>query len=197
MAQWLLSSDKLNKEMRKDMEDIAEGVSRSQEIISNLLDFSRADSQLNIYDLNKEVRKTLPFLKSMKCFSDLHLVLSEESVFVKVQAGLLRQVVFNLIKNACQAVAELNSSIQQVTVQVYKEENQAILCVEDSGKGILPEDYENVFKPFFTTKSKSEGTGLGLNMSKSIVESFNGSLKAGRSSALGGACFYHVFAFFC
>ena len=188
MAQWLLQSDQLNKETKKDMKDIIEGVSRSQEIISQLLDFSRADSQLNLYDLNKVVRKTLPFIKSMIYFSDFHIELYKKPLFVNIQPGLLKQVVFNLLKNACQAVAELNQATQKVKISTKLENNKALLYVEDNGRGVNPNDYENVFKPFFTTKSPHKGTGLGLNMSRQIVESFKGHLKAGRSS-LGGACF--------
>ena len=188
MAQLLLSSNKLDKEVKRDMQDIAEAVSRSQNIISNLLDFSRAESPLYMCDLNQVVQKTLPFLKSVICFSDFHVDFYKTSVFVKVQEGLLQQVIFNLVKNACQAVSELENSVRQVKVRVYKKENQALLCVEDNGKGVNSADYENVFKPFFTTKSKNEGTGIGLNMSQSIVKRFAGDLIAGRSS-LGGACF--------
>ena len=188
MTQLILNSNNVNKETKRDMEDIAEGVSRSQEIISNLLDFSRADSQLNVYNLNEVVQKTLPFVKSMICFSHFQVVLCEKPVFVKIQAGLLKQVIFNLLKNACQAVSELRSSVQQVKICIDTKDNKAILYIEDSGKGIKPDDYENVFKPFFTTKSPNKGTGLGLNMSRSIVESFKGNLKVGRSP-LGGACF--------
>lgn len=189
MVQLLLDSGKLNKEMRKDMEDIAEAVFHSQEIISNLLDFSRANSQLNVCNLNDIVQKTVPFLKSMIRFSDFDLKLFERPVFVKIQACLLQQVVFNLVKNACQAVSDLTDSTRrQVKVCVCQENDQAILYVEDSGKGIRTADYENVFKPFFTTKSKTQGTGLGLSMSRSIVDSFQGSLTV-RRSPLGGACF--------
>ncbi|MDE0118923.1 MAG: ATP-binding protein [Bdellovibrionales bacterium] len=188
MAQWILQSSLLNKETKKDMQDIVEGVSRSQEIISQLLDFSRTDSQLNIYDLNEVVRKTLPFVKSMICFSDFHVELYKKPLFVNIQPGLLKQVIFNLLKNACQAVAELNRPPQQIKINTKVEDSQGILHVEDNGKGIRTSDYENVFKPFFTTKNPNKGTGLGLNMSRHIVESFKGNLKAGRSS-LGGARF--------
>ena len=188
MAQLLLHSYKSDPEVRKDIEDIVTGVSRSQEIISNLLDFSREDNKLYVCDLNKVVQKTLPFLKSLISFPDFLLELYEKPVFVKVQAGLLQQVIFNIIKNACQAVSELPCSSQKVKVRVCQDGCHAVLHIEDSGKGISVNDYENVFKPFFTTKGKSEGTGLGLSMSRSIVESFKGRLKVGNSS-LGGACF--------
>ncbi len=188
MAQLLLSSNKLNKEGQKDMEDIAEGISRSQEIISNLLDFSRASSQLSVCDLNKVVKKTVPFLKSLIDFSNLHIEFYSLPVLVKTQSCLLRQVIFNLMKNSCQAVTGLESSSRVVKVRVCIEKGRAFLYVEDSGSGIPPDDYGKVFEPFWTTKSTSQGTGLGLSMSKDIVESFKGSLTVSRS-VLGGACF--------
>ena len=188
MAQLLLDSDKLDRNTRKDIKDIAKAVFRSQEIISNLLDFSRANSQLDLCDLNVVVKKTIPFLKSMICFSDFQLIYCKKPVFVSIQACLIQQVVFNLVKNACQAVSGLTDSVRKITVRIGKEKDKAVLCVEDSGPGIGSADYENVFKLFFTTKSKITGTGLGLNISRSIVESFGGTLTVGRSS-LGGACF--------
>ena len=189
MSQLILKSEGLNPEVKKDMQDITEAVSRSQEIISNLLDFSRADSKLEVYNLNEVVQKTVPFLKSLISFSNFQLELSEKPVFIKAQACLLQQVVFNLVKNACQAVGELkNSDHRQVKIQVFQKKHQALLQVEDSGQGVPTKDYENIFKPFFTTKSVREGTGLGLNMSRDIIESFKGNLTVGRSP-LGGASF--------
>ncbi len=189
MAQLLLNSGRLKKETQKDIQTIAAAVSRSQEIISNLLDFSRANSQLDVCNLNEIVQKTVPLLKSVIRLSEFQLELFEKPVLVKTQSCLLQQVIFNLVKNACQAVSDLTDSVrQQVKVCVYRKGDQAILCVEDSGRGIKAADYENVFKPFFTTKSRTQGTGLGLSMSRNIVESFKGSLKVGRSP-LGGACF--------
>ena len=188
MAQLILKSESLDEETKKDMKDITAAVLRSQDIISNLLDFSRAESPLYICDLNQSLKKTLPFLKSIIRVCDFQVDFCKNPVLVRVQEGLLQQVIFNLVKNACQAVAELKSSHRQVTVRVYKKQNRAFLCVDDNGRGIHSADSENVFKPFFTTKSKKEGTGIGLNISQSIVKSFFGEISAGRSY-LGGACF--------
>ena len=190
MSQLLLESGKLNPEMQADIQDIAKSVSRSQEIITNLLEFSRTNPKLSICDLNEMVQKTLPFLKSIITSSEFNLDLAPQLVSVRVQPGLLQQVIFNLIKNACQAVSGQEVA-HQVKVSVYKKDKEgegAFLCVEDSGRGVHPRDYENIFKAFFTTKSRTKGTGLGLNISRSIVHSFKGNLKISRS-ALGGACF--------
>ena len=188
MAQLLLNSGDLNKEEQKDIKDIAEGILRSQEIIASLLSFSRMDSHLTVCDLNTVVKKTIPFLKSLICWTDLQLELYPSPLLVQTQVCLLQQVVFNLIKNACQAVEDLDRSSRQICVRVHKKNNQALLYVEDSGQGISTSDYKNLFKPFWTTKREQGGTGLGLNISYDIVQSFKGNLTAGPSS-LGGACF--------
>ena len=188
MAQLILRDSRLSVNTKKDMEDVVAGVLRSQEIISNLLDFSRAEGELCVCDLNSELKNTLPFVKSLMGAEGFCTEFYKEPVLIKTQAGLLKQVIFNLVKNACQAVEELDKPARKVKVCVRAKQERAFLHVEDSGQGIKPEDYKNVFKPFFTTKSKTGGTGLGLNMSKNIVESFHGTLAVSRSP-LGGACF--------
>ena len=186
MAQLMLSKGNLSAEEQKDMQDIAEGVSRAQAIIANLLSFARMDSQLTVCDMNAVVKKTLPFLKSLICWVDLRMDFSPDPLLVKIQLCLGQQVVFNLLKNACQAVENLERPLRQIHVRVCQQGKQVLLSVEDSGVGISTDDYKNIFKPFWTTKK--EGTGLGLNLSHDIVQSFGGRLTAGPSS-LGGACF--------
>ncbi len=188
MAQLILKSHDLSAEMRQDMQDIVESVSRSQDIIANLLSFSRMDRPLVLCDLNEVVQKTMPFLKSLVGSSDIQLQLNKTPLRVKVQSSLLQQVVFNLVQNACQAVLDLKPPLRQIRIHTQLQNNRAVLYVEDSGKGIQPQDQENIFKPFWTTKKEQGGTGLGLNISRDIVQSFKGHLQVGPSH-LGGACF--------
>ena len=192
MAQLLLHSRQLTDDLTQDIDAIALGARRSQKIISHLLDFARSSSQqLHECNLNLAVQNTLSFLKSVTCQVDFQIQLCKKPIFVKAQLCLLQQVVFNLIKNACQAAQDhfaSRSDQARVTVSVGKVKDSAFVSVEDNGPGIKNEDYNIVFKPFFTTKQKHQGTGLGLNVSMNIVESFNGSLKPSRS-VMGGACF--------
>ncbi len=188
MVQWLLHSKELKTSMTGDMKAIAEGILRSQKIISNLLDFSSSNGQLQICNLNVITQNTLPFLKSITYSSQVSVHFSKEPVFVKVQPCLLQQVIFNLVKNACQAVSCLPSFDGKVSLRVFCSETEAILCVEDNGKGVELVHESSIFKPFFTTKQKEKGTGLGLSISRTIVERFDGSLKLSAPSS-GGACF--------
>ena len=188
MAQVILhSSEKIDSQTKEDMEHIMTAVSRSQKIITNLLDFSRTNTQLDLCNLNEVVKNTLPFLKSMTQFIEFDLQFCAQPVSIKVQPCLLQQVVFNLVKNSCQAIESLKSN-KKIKIQVLQTQTEAILSVEDNGPGIAEQDYDNIFQLFFTTKKKAQGSGIGLTISRRIVGSFKGTLSVNRSS-LGGACF--------
>jgi two-component system sensor histidine kinase PilS (NtrC family) len=93
----------------------------------------------------------------------------------------IRQVLWNLLVNACQA-----SATARVTVRCRSEPGGAILEVEDDGPGIAPEDLPQIFTPFFTTKAS--GTGLGLATVQRLVDAHGGSVSV-RSGPGQGACF--------
>ncbi len=89
----------------------------------------------------------------------------------------LLQVWTNLVHNAVQAME--GQGTLTITTQVVEEEigeNQVIVQVQDTGGGINPSIQEQIFEPFFTTKSQGEGSGLGLNISKKIIEKHQGEI---------------------
>ena len=81
----------------------------------------------------------------------------------------LKQVLLNLIKNAEDAILENNISDGAIEIKTYKQEENVILEVNDNGGGIPNEVIAKLFDPYFSTKDKKNGTGLGLYMSKTIV----------------------------
>jgi signal transduction histidine kinase len=82
----------------------------------------------------------------------------------------LQQVLWNIILNGMQAMDERGV----MTISLTEQSGTAIIAVTDTGSGISAEDIENIFKPFFTTKHK--GTGLGMTISRRIVEQHHGSM---------------------
>jgi len=81
----------------------------------------------------------------------------------------LIQVLLNIFNNACDAFEENQIKAPEITITEYIEEEMVIIEIEDNGGGIKTEALEQIFDPYFSTKSK-EGTGLGLHMSKCIIE---------------------------
>jgi C4-dicarboxylate-specific signal transduction histidine kinase len=85
----------------------------------------------------------------------------------------------NLFNNAKDALKEHNIDEKIIFIKTFREGEEVVIEMKDNGKGILEEILPNIFEPYFTTKHKSQGTGLGLNMSyKIIVEGFGGTIEA-------------------
>lgn len=157
-----------------DLEEIEKAAARSQGIIRNLLDFtSGGDHKTVETTMDEVVEKTLPFLKSMLRNHRMQLRLNGSKLKISVEPSLLQQVVFNLINNACQAMKE--SGTLSISTQVISP-SEVELVVADTGPGIPDSIRDRIFEAFFTTKAEGHGTGLGLSLSKEIVEKFKGQI---------------------
>lgn len=174
LSQILQSEVKDEGTLLQDLKEVEMAAERSEQIIKNLLDFSsfHGSQDLSAVSVREVVMKTLIFLKSAMRYQNSHIELSEESDLVIIEPHLLQQVVFNLVNNACQAMGEegdlfLTSRVLPKTIEI---------SVRDTGPGIPEELRQSIFTAFFTTKEEGQGTGLGLSMSRAVVEKFGGRL---------------------
>ncbi len=103
---------------------------------------------------------------------DIQCYVPIDDIIVFADKDQLIRILNNLLKNAIQAIPPDRRG--KITVRLEKRDNKAIISVEDNGVGIPDEMKDKIFEPNFTTKSS--GTGLGLALSRSMVESFNGKL---------------------
>jgi len=159
---------------------IIEEVNRLNEMTVSFLNFSKLiEPKFKNGDLNSVVKKSVDLLREdieiegIKVITDLDPDLPE----FKFDENLIKQVIFNLILNAIDAVKEKNSSDKYIKIGTYYDEKydgtaSVVLEVEDNGIGIKKEHRDKIFKPFFTTKS--DGTGLGLPMVYKIIFSHGG-----------------------
>jgi len=155
------------------MNIVTREVDRLDGMISELLDYANPQplKKVNV-DLRELVRDTLRVFRSDPRFQTIALSdnLEERSSWPKVNADAekLRQVIWNLVRNA----AEATNSGGAVSVSLKADTDSMVLTVEDDGPGISKEVQEHVFDPFFTTKSR--GTGLGLATVHTIVSDHGG-----------------------
>ena len=100
----------------------------------------------------------------------------------------LQQVVVNLVINAVQAMEQSGTASRRILIRTMPADPETVCCIiEDSGPGIDPTHLPHLFDSFFTTKDT--GMGMGLPISRSIIEVHGGHIRADNNSALGGARF--------
>ena len=110
----------------------------------------------------------------------------EESITAHISAPLFDWVIENLLKNALDAM----DGQGKIRVELQKSQPGAIIDISDSGKGIAPQNIRKVFKPGFTTKKR--GWGLGLSLSKRIIEQFHGGELFVKHSELGKGTTFRI-----
>lgn len=82
----------------------------------------------------------------------------------------MTQVILNILKNAEDVLKERKIEEPHIDIRIQKEEEWETILIEDNAGGISPEILEHIFEPYFSTKSEKNGSGLGLYMSKIIIE---------------------------
>ena len=171
----------------ESIEQISLQADRAGQIIRRLRDFIRcADStrsQENINDLVDNV-VSLMEIEARPHNIRLETVLAAELPKVAVDRVQIEQVITNLAKNALDAARDLSPELRSVTLRTeINAEKMLQVSVIDAGKGIAIDKLNQVFEPFYTTKQS--GMGLGLSISRSIVEAHAGRLEAVRNADKG------------
>jgi PAS domain S-box-containing protein len=162
---------------------------RVAHITRQTLGFYRESGTFDVISVSELIESVLKLFNNKVQSKRIRLEKQFEECEVRGRAGELRQLVSNLISNAIDATAPGGTLKLDVSC-VNGEDGPAIqVSIEDDGPGIDPRHREHIFEPFFTTK-KDVGTGLGLWVSKQIVERHGGSIQASsRGNGLTGARF--------
>lgn len=176
------------------LERMAQTIQFLSETIDSFRNFYAPSKYKSEEDLVALVRKALdlvaPNLQKMGVL--VEVVAPEEPLVARVFGGEILQVALELINNARDALAAGTSGVLRLRISVLREVGQVCLRVEDNGGGIPPAVLSHIYDPYFTTKEGASGTGLGLYMSKIIVENHHGgSLSA--SSGEGWTSFLCTF----
>jgi PAS domain S-box-containing protein len=182
-AQALLMDLEENSPARADLKKIVEQADRMDSIIKNLRLFARkSECKTEELDINKPIQDALMLLSQQLKLHNIRLKksLARDLPKVKGDSNQLQQVFLNLITNARDAIDSLkHPEGGEVMIETLLGEDKKNIAVifRDTGCGIPQEDLENIFNPFFTTKSSLGGIGLGLSIAYSIIESHQGKIE--------------------
>lgn len=177
-------------ELIEPLEEVCEQAERAGEIMRHVRDFVRkSEPRMTAADINQIVRGVAKFTEheTRQHNATVALDLVPDQPRVWADAIMIEQVIGNLVRNALEAMDETPSLRREVTIRTLANGDDAIeVEVADSGPGIDGALIGQVFDQFFTTKP--EGVGMGLSISRSIVEAHGGFIRA-ESRAGGGATF--------
>jgi PAS domain S-box-containing protein len=188
---WLTRDQPDLEEAREAALRMAKDATRAADIVSRIrLLFKKVSPQRELVDVNEVVRELIVLLHSeatryaisvrAELASDLPQVMGD-----RVQ---LQQVLMNLLLNGIDAMKDLGTTRELIIHSQPAKNQQLIVSVSDTGVGLPPQQAEQIFNAFFTTKP--DGTGMGLRISRSIIESHGGRLWAADNSPRGARfCF--------
>jgi len=153
---------------------------RASDVVTRLRAlFSKKEFTLESLDLNEAVREVIAVSLSdlQRNRVTLQSDLAEDLPLVTGDRVQLQQVTLNLLRNASDAMADIQDRPRQLLIRTQREENNSVrLSVQDTGTGVNPQDFERLFDAFYTTKNG--GMGIGLSVSRSIIERHHGRLWA-------------------
>jgi PAS domain S-box-containing protein len=153
---------------------------RASEVITRLRAlFARKNPAIEPVDVNEATREVMALSRSelQRSRTTIRMELAEDLPVVMGDRVQLQQVIMNLLRNASEAMSDVDDRSREVVIRTaHDEDERAVLSVQDAGSGFEPHSAEKLFDAFYTTKQ--HGMGIGLSVSRSIIESHRGRLWA-------------------
>jgi PAS domain S-box-containing protein len=185
---WLEGDAPNIEEARAAAMRIVKDAKRAGEIISRIgLLFKKGISERELVDVNEVIREMIVILRSeaMRCSIALRTELSGDLPRVMGDRVQLQQVLMNLMINGIEAMKDVDGTRELAIKSQRADNEQVLVSVSDTGVGLPPHQTDQIFNAFFTTKP--HGTGMGLRISRSIIESHGGRLWAADNSPRGAS----------
>ncbi|MCK5206218.1 MAG: response regulator, partial [Desulfobacterales bacterium] len=201
----ILMNGNVDEEVRQNLKEIFSASKHARDMVKQILAFSRQTKQerkpIQVAHIVKEAIKMLRV--SLPTTIAIQQKIEKNTGIIEADPTQIHQVLMNLCTNAAHAIDEKDGVLEISLSNIELDQNAAArhpelkpgphlkLSVRDTGHGIHPEAQERIFEPYFTTKVKGEGTGLGLAVVQGIIKSQNGAITV--ESEVGKGSTFHVY----
>jgi PAS domain S-box-containing protein len=188
---WLSARPPNLEEVRQALARIVKDGTRAGDVIGRIRELvKKSPPRKESVDVNEAIREVIEFTRSeaVKTGVSVRTELADSLPRIEGDRVELQQVVLNLTLNAVQAMAALADGVRDLLITTAQtESNDVLVAVNDSGPGLAPDSAERIFDPFYSTKPG--GLGMGLSISRSIIEAHEGRLWVTANQA-GGTTFH-------
>ena len=155
-------SDKINLSMTV--------INHMSQTIDDFRDFFSPDNMPLPFEIDNQIVKTINILKDMYGKQGIEITSNLEHCTITSYAREFSQVLINILNNSKDAIQENKIKEPFIQVDLQREQDKVKICIQDNAGGIDSKILDKIFDPYFTTKQDTNGTGLGLYMSKNIIE---------------------------
>lgn len=187
--QKVMESEDLDDIDKEHLDISQEGIGHIENFIKELLNFTRvSELQLNYFSVEQIVDESIKMIRNTLKLKDVELAkeVQERLPQVLIDGDKIRQVLLNILHNACEAMDKGGKITIVLSLLKGRRGRKVRIRISDNGPGIPKKDKENIFEPFYTTKST--GIGLGLANARKIIVQHKGSIHAVENEG-SGACF--------
>jgi PAS domain S-box-containing protein len=191
---------------KESLKEVLKAGRRARDLVKQILAFSRKGEQERIpIQISPIVKEALKLLRSsLPTTIEIRQDIKSDTGIVEADPTQIHQIMMNLCTNASHAMREnggiLEVGIRNVEVGSWDSESgyldmtpgpYLLLSISDTGQGMTPEVLERILEPYYTTKEKGEGTGLGLSVVHGIVKNYGGTITAYSEPGKGST--FHVY----
>jgi signal transduction histidine kinase len=166
-----------NREADKYLDKLTQEIDYLNLLINRFLQRTKLkNSHPKVLELNKVIKEVIFLMKGEFLEKEIEIECDlTEKQEVYCEYIHIKQVLLNIIKNAIDAVANVENKRIRINTKSTKDKQYNVILIEDNGIGISDEDLKRIFTPFYTTKEK--GCGLGLSTSRKIIENYGGGIE--------------------
>jgi signal transduction histidine kinase len=184
------SGIKINKELNilsdkflmEALDCIENGTKHLNETIEDFRDFFSSEKEKKFFYLEDALKKVDKLLSLHLDKMGINVIKNIKNIKINNYERELLQVLLNILKNAMDALEKVDGE-KYIFIDIFEKENNLYIQIKDNAGGIDESIIDRIFEPYFTTKHKSQGTGIGLYMSTEIItKHMNGKLKVENSS---------------
>ncbi|MBF0536852.1 MAG: PAS domain S-box protein [Nitrospirae bacterium] len=157
--------------------------------IDDFRNFFKHSKEKVLFSVKNIIAETLAIVEPSFKFHNINVTLIDnDDIFITGFSNEYSQVILNIMNNAKDAILEKKITAGKITIAFYEDNQGSVVTITDNAGGIAPDIMDRIFEPYFTTKMEGKGTGIGLYMSKMIIEEhMNGSITA--TNTTDGAMF--------